>query len=451
MILFGSGQNKTTLVIKKLLALGRNSLSSIRIQMAIAISLFSLIVVVTLLVLVFTITHEQLKQQKAHSIQQEMQGQSQMIRRQLEEFDYLATDDLVKMSLNSPNIAAMEVDNEFGHVISKHPKDTPIEGTTKVFRKDLYIGGNTATKIGSISIWWSMPEKLLYIDTVYQKLPLIGLLFVGILATLIHRYLAFSIVRPLNQLEKKLLEFKPNLSFKQSKYVPREILSLQKHYFLMANKVQNQMEHLETLIGTDSLTQLASRGKINEVIQDKIAQSDPNRQHFSVLFLDLDHFKKINDVYGHNTGDQVLIGLAGVLKNSISDKDIIGRFGGDEFILVIDDAKRTDDTIKTIYQGLDKEFAFDGRRIFLSISMGVAVWPNNGPTRELLLKNADIALYQSKRCGRNQSNYFTQEMEQAANEWLYTIDTVRTAIQKNSFTCHWQPIINQSKDGVKKA
>lgn len=437
---------KISLLVKKLSASISHSLSSIRIQMAVVISLFSLIAVLGFLASIFSITHQQLRQQKAESISQEMQGYSQVIKRQLEEFDYVAADDLVKMSLSSPNIIAMAVENEFGQEISQHPKELPAaDSTAKVYQRDLYNAQSESEKVGRIKIWWIQPEAPINVDLIYQRLPLIGLLFVIILSTLIYHSLAFSIAKPLSQLEKKLLDFKPEFTFKQHRYVSREILSLQDHYVRMANKVQKQMEHLETLARTDTLTQLASRSKVDETIQSKIELNGQLNKKFSVLFLDLDHFKNINDVYGHNTGDQVLIGLAETLQNSIDKKDLLGRFGGDEFVLIIDDTQKIDTTVNAIYRQLDKEFIVDGRRIFLSVSIGIAIWPKDGESRVMLLRNADIALYQSKRNGRNQSNYFSQGMEQAANDRLHTIDAVRAAMQRDSFTFHWQPIINQSK------
>ena len=418
--------------------------ANIRVQMALAISLFSLFMILILFALIFTITHEQLSQQKIHSIQEEAEGLSQVISRQLEDFNYVAVDDLVKMAINSPNINAIQVKNEFRQKISAHPESAQLS-SDKLFKKRLYSHQQPTKEVGELQIHWVMPETLLDTGPLYWLLIAFCLVFMIILATLIYYYLAFSIARPLNQLEKKLASFDQNRTLPTSRFIPREIQSLHEHYEHMAEKVRKQMEHLETLAHTDTLTQLANRKDIEKAITQQIPLSKKTGVNFAVIFLDLDHFKQINDVYGHSIGDQVLIGFAGVLKASTDNEVVLGRFGGDEFIILIKDVQRVETVIKAIYQNLDNDFIFCGRRVFLSVSMGIAVYPLDGEQPDDLLRNADTALYESKRSGRNQASYFSQRMKVAAGQWLGAIDLIRSAIQQNRLLFHWQAIVNKDK------
>ncbi|MEZ5479746.1 MAG: EAL domain-containing protein [Thiolinea sp.] len=365
----------------------------------------------------------------------------------MEEFDYVAVDDLVKMFVQtSPNIKAIQIKNEYSQIIAHYPTDEGHNEYQKL-EQNLYNQRSSPAKyIGSMSIQWSVPNSLLNRAQLYEQILIFGLAFMIILSIMIYHYLAFSIVKPLNQLEKKLLEMNPGEQFRRPLLLPREIRSLQDHYLSMVDKVYKQIEHLKLLASTDGLTKLPNRSAIETAILQMAAQALLAEKTFAVLFLDIDHFKKINDVHGHDTGDLVLSGFANVLQRCMPEQAVLGRFGGDEFVMLIPDAdQQINSVITQIYNQLDCAYIFAGQRIYMSTSIGVALCPSAGNTPETLLKAADLALYQSKETGRNRVSYYQPRMSQDSNHWLNTIDFVRSAFREKRYTCCLQPITDQDK------
>lgn len=169
--------------------------------------------------------------------------------------------------------------------------------------------------------------------------------------------------------------------------------------------IANKNKKLKELSTTDMLTKLPNRRKIDLDILLIHEQSIKNRTRYSLLLVDIDHFKKVNDTYGHSTGDHVLVELAELLKQNIPKEDIIGRWGGEEFIILckdtvsIDAEKRAEDLKRTIET---HEFSTIGH---LTCSFGVATY-KEGMVVDELFKYADLALYQSKASGRNKVSVY---------------------------------------------
>jgi diguanylate cyclase (GGDEF)-like protein len=184
------------------------------------------------------------------------------------------------------------------------------------------------------------------------------------------------------------------------------------------------------------------------VIYDKIRKKRSENGKFGVLFVDLDNFKRINDVYGHTAGDQVLIDFSSALSKELPKGSLLGRFGGDEFVMVTDSVEQIDELINIIYALLKNPLNIKGRHFYLATSIGVATWPKDGETTELLLRNADLALYQAKRAGRNQAMSYVPQFEHEANKWLMTGDVFRQALLDKSFTYYWQPVVNTHKEVI---
>lgn len=416
-------------------------LSSIRIQMALTISVFSLLVIVILFFLIITITREELKQQKAHSIKEEVHAYNLVISRQMQDFNYVAVDDLVKVLANSQNIIAIQVENEFGQEVSRSQPTLPDMEIN--FFKQLLTTESGSESMGTIRVWWKIPVEFIDTRAIFKKILLYSLVFLCILSVLIYRFLAFSVVKPLSQLEKKLHTLQPDEKFGYSPYLSKEIKSLQKQYGEMVARIRRQMQYLRKLASTDLLTDLPNRQAIEKTIQERISLSKKTGKVFSVLFLDIDHFKQINDVYGHAAGDQALKTFANIIKTCISEGDgLLGRFGGDEFVMVVFDAGSARDAVDLVYSRLDQEFVLSGKRLYLSTSIGIANWPVSGDSTQELLKSADIALYQSKQNGRNQASYFSRQMQLEVKQRLRGMDALKSAMKQNRFIGYWQPIVN---------
>ena len=154
----------------------------------------------------------------------------------------------------------------------------------------------------------------------------------------------------------------------------------------------------------DSLTGLANRMLLHEFLTASIARNKRQRKHTALLFLDLDKFKQVNDMLGHETGDMLLSHTAKRLKQCVRDSDLIARLGGDEFVIVLDEIAQSQDiTIiaKKITDTLSEPFYVNEHSITVGASIGIALWPDDGDSPEMMVKAADHAMYQAKQQGGN--------------------------------------------------
>lgn len=172
-------------------------------------------------------------------------------------------------------------------------------------------------------------------------------------------------------------------------------------------KAEKAIKHLAN---HDALTGLPNRRLFNERIKMEIARSERNQGKFSLMLFDLDQLKGVNDSYGHNIGDMLLQSVAQRLLALLRKTDTVARMGGDEFLLILPDMKSPEDALHTadrILSALSTPFHLEGYQINISTSIGVAFYPDHGEEIDLLLKHADIAMYQSKRKGGNVYHLFT--------------------------------------------
>ncbi|BCN93512.1 hypothetical protein THMIRHAM_12970 [Thiomicrorhabdus immobilis] len=160
-----------------------------------------------------------------------------------------------------------------------------------------------------------------------------------------------------------------------------------------------ETERLEQLAHYDYLTKVPNRFLLLERLESLIPESERAGSHFALLFIDLDDFKVINDTKGHTCGDYVLIETASRLKQSIRHSDMVSRIGGDEFVLLLEDISNKNDVsiiIKNIAKALNEAFIFNGEKLAISCSIGVAIYPEDGTTIDRLLTTADVDMYKAK-------------------------------------------------------
>lgn len=192
----------------------------------------------------------------------------------------------------------------------------------------------------------------------------------------------------------------------------------------------------------DDLTKLPNRLLFIDRLQHAIAISHRNNQKFSVLFIDLDRFKEINDSYGHGVGDQLLQVVAEKISGSIRDCDTVARMGGDEFTVLIDTVYQERD-VSVILQKLlslfDKPLTVSGYQFYLSCSIGAAIYPADGQDADELLKNADAAMYKAKAEGRNRYCFYQKELTDTIVERVRLEHSLRYAIEQNQFKVFFQP------------
>jgi diguanylate cyclase (GGDEF)-like protein len=154
----------------------------------------------------------------------------------------------------------------------------------------------------------------------------------------------------------------------------------------------------------DSLTGLPNRKLFSDRLGIALIQAQRNQKKVGIAMLDLDNFKDVNDTLGHDAGDIVLKAAAMRLSAELRKVDTVARFGGDEFVLILPDLKVIEDAIPVAQKIVDsfrKSFLIDTNQLIVTMSIGIAVYPNDGTDEAMLLKNADIAMYQAKQAGRD--------------------------------------------------
>ncbi|OQZ01590.1 MAG: hypothetical protein B6D35_02770 [Candidatus Brocadia sp. UTAMX2] len=204
-------------------------------------------------------------------------------------------------------------------------------------------------------------------------------------------------------------------------------------------------EKIRHLAFHDALTALPNRLLFADRLNLALAHAHRTKEMLAVLFLDLDRFKIINDTLGHTVGDQLLRGVADRLKNCVREDDTIARLGGDEFSLLLPGITREEDVIRVahkIIEILKKPWTIDGYELYVTASLGIVLYPNDGRDAETLLKNADSAMYYAKEQGKNNYQFYTATMHAESLRKMIMERDIRRALERNEFTVHYQPFVN---------
>lgn len=183
-------------------------------------------------------------------------------------------------------------------------------------------------------------------------------------------------------------------------------------------ELKRQQEALEHQAQHDALTGLPNRVLLDDRLQEALKRMARSRKRVALLFLDLDNFKHINDGFGHTAGDNLLIELTQRLKKQLREGDTLARQGGDEFLVLLGDIEDVDDVSVVALRLLDslkQPFYHEGVEYYVTASIGVTLAPEDGNTSELLIKNADLAMYRAKNLGRNNFQLFTPELDSKAH------------------------------------
>jgi diguanylate cyclase (GGDEF)-like protein len=226
----------------------------------------------------------------------------------------------------------------------------------------------------------------------------------------------------------------------------RELLVRAMQYSIERKRYQEQLEHQANY---DALTGLPNRN----LLHDRLKQAVFAQRHaraIAVVFIDLDHFKFINDSLGHSAGDKLLQQMADRLREAVRDGDTVSRLGGDEFILVLNDQQNEDIVFRAmqrIISEVGKPVVIDGQELTVTCSAGISLYPQDGPDVDTLLKNADAAMYRAKEHGRNNFQFYTAEMNKLVNERLSLESHLRRALERNELILHYQPKLDL-KSGI---
>jgi diguanylate cyclase (GGDEF)-like protein len=192
----------------------------------------------------------------------------------------------------------------------------------------------------------------------------------------------------------------------------------------------------------DALTNLPNRTLLIDRLDQAILQASRERSLVAILFFDLDNFKMINDSFGHVVGDKVLIKVSQLLRAKFREMDTIARIGGDEFVMILGAFKNVNQMTamtSSIYDMLQSAIDIDGHQLYVTASIGVSVYPNDGASSEELIKNADAAMYHAKEAGKNSFQFYAQEMTDRAIKRIQIGSALRKAIVNEEFVVHYQP------------
>lgn len=221
------------------------------------------------------------------------------------------------------------------------------------------------------------------------------------------------------------------------------------HLMLRAMHYAIERKHIEQnlvlLAHVDSLTGLANREYFNLAFSRSLALSKRKNNRLGLMFIDLDHFKEINDTLGHLIGDTLLICVAERLKKCVRSVDFIARLGGDEFVIILDDIQSPETIMiiaEKILSALSRSTEINQHKIYISCSIGITLFPDDALNINDLLKYADAAMYKAKNQGRNNFQFYTHELNAEIIHTISIKNDLRWALQRQEFSLFYQPKIN---------
>ena len=296
--------------------------------------------------------------------------------------------------------------------------------------------------------WWIVVEQpvdeaLAPLDRVINRfiMAFILAIFLTIITVV---YFSELMMRPLENLEKAIDKLR--LGEKHVRVdVPKdtELSSLSEAFNEMAVNLGDKTDKLEYQAHHDALTKLPNRKLLFEYIEDRLT-NNKSGMPFSLLLLDLDRFKEINDSLGHKCGDLLLIELSNRLMGVLSGNELVGRLGGDEFAIISDDAdtiEKAKNIAAKVRAVIQEHFELEGMRLLIGASVGIAMYPKHGSDSNVLMRRADVAMYHAKKSGAGYSVY-EESYDVNSPQRLALISGFSKAIEENELVLHYQPKIN---------
>lgn len=216
------------------------------------------------------------------------------------------------------------------------------------------------------------------------------------------------------------------------------------------SKFREAEQRISFLAHHDVLTKLPNRALLGDRIRQAIINCDRHNQKLALLYMDLDRFKFINDSLGHAIGDLLLIAVAGRLVEQMREQDTVCRTGGDEFIILLpdSDADGAAHVAQKLVEKMTEPFEIDGNQLFVSLSIGISIYPDNGSDAETLNKHADTAMYRAKHGGRNQYQFFTEEMHSQIVHKLELEHALRFALARDELYLEFQPQVDVAANRI---
>jgi len=235
------------------------------------------------------------------------------------------------------------------------------------------------------------------------------------------------------------------LSFSQTRNLRHEVQYYVGMLMDMADKKRDEMR-IYRLAHYDSLTGVANRLLFNERLQQEVEAAEQRQGAVAVLFLDLDRFKPVNDSLGHSAGDQLLKAASRRLEYCLGEQDMVARMGGDEFALILGNLAVDDDAVQLAKKMASKvlaqflqPFLVEGRDVYSSTSIGISIFPEHGLNAEILLRSADTAMNAAKAAGKNNYQFYDEQMNRQAMDRLIMENAMRKALLRGEFELYYQP------------
>lgn len=220
--------------------------------------------------------------------------------------------------------------------------------------------------------------------------------------------------------------------------------------YRVSRREQLHSQELLNQARRDALTGLPNRAASDGILRDAIRVSRDQALEFAVLFIDLDRFKDINDAYGHVVGDQLIIAAANTIQSTLRDVDVLSRFGGDEFTILLrnSNADRASVITQRVLKAFETPMVVGARQLQISPSVGIALYPAHGTDIETLIKHADTAMYEAKRKGGGVFSVYAEEQGMRVHHRLQVEHQLRDALKRDEFRLVYQPIVNMHNGHV---
>lgn len=219
----------------------------------------------------------------------------------------------------------------------------------------------------------------------------------------------------------------------------------------MRKKLYATTQELQILSATDPLTHLYNRLQFEKTLKAKLSEADRHKTNIALMYIDLDHFKTINDTIGHHIGDLLLIEVANRIKSCVRLEDVVARLGGDEFTVICSYLNNPEEAVviaKKIIEILEQPYNLNNNIVRISACIGIAYYPAKGTNKENLIQNADIAMYHAKEMGRNNYQIYSKELTERYKQQLTLEKDLQFALEKKDLFINYQPIYHLANKNI---
>jgi diguanylate cyclase (GGDEF)-like protein len=351
-------------------------------------------------------------------------------------------------------------------ILEGHENAVVLEAPSLAAPQDASVGAFVRVPFGSLSEQrFVMMGLLTPLQNVLVESHALGveivqmIVFFSLLAVIVSLVLSRVLAHPLNLMAKAVSQFaagKPIADLPVHRndeigYLARSFQSMASSLTVHVGELQDKQSHLDYLAHHDPLTDLPNRLLLLDRLSQAVNKAARNHGQLAVLFIDLDRFKNINDSVGHFVGDQVLKMAANRLSQCIRHEDTVSRLGGDEFTILVEESHTPEDVVivaQKVMVAIEQPFVVEGHDFYLSCSIGISMYPQNGRDAEELLRNADAAMYKAKDQGRNNFQFYTEDMTERALQHVRMEASLRRAIEQHEFVVYYQPQIDLATERI---